>query len=283
MDGIEVDKTTGDCSCTESTLPLGCVGFIGAGNMACAIMDCISGTSEIIASRRSVNALRALKSKYNLHTTTDNRALVEASDIIFICVKPQSADALFQEIADLDFSDKMVISILAGKKIEYFTSNLKGCTRVVRAMPNLGLLVGKGATAYTLSKKCTKNDEKKAHIILNSGAIAIKVQEEDLDTITALSGCGPAFLSYFLSAMEDAAVSQGLDKHVARTLLFQTVVGTYDYLKQNDEPYDSFIKRVASEGGATQAGIKAANKAKIPEAISEMLESAVKRAIKLGE
>ena len=261
---------------------LGAVGFIGAGNMAAAILANIYDRSYVVASRRSINALRALEDAYGIKTTTDNGEVVRRTDTVFICVKPQSLDELFEELAGIDFSQKLVISILAGKPISTFTSHLDNCTRVVRAMPNLGLLVGKGATAYALSDGCLPADGKLAHTLLNAGAVAMRVEERDIDTITALSGCGPAFLSYFLGAMQAAAIDRGLDPSVAKALLFQTVAGTYEYLSRNDAAYDAFIAKVASKGGATQAGLDAGKEAGICGSIEKMMDAAIRRSRELG-
>ena len=267
----------------EKDVHLGAVGFIGAGNMAEAILSCIADRSYVVASRRSVNALRALEDRYGIKTTTDNRELVKRTDTVFICVKPQGLDALLAEIGDIDFSQKLVISILAGKPIATFTSNLTNCTRVVRAMPNLGLLVGKGATAYALSEGCLPEDASLAHALLNSGALAMRVDERDIDTITALSGCGPAFLSFFLGAMQSAAIGQGLDPAVAKALLFQTVAGTYEYLQVHDAAYEDFIAKVASKGGATQAGLDAGAREHVCESIAAMMDAAIKRSKELAK
>jgi pyrroline-5-carboxylate reductase len=261
---------------------LGAIGFIGAGNMAEAILSCIADRSYVVASRRSVNALRALEERYGIKTTTDNREVVRRTDTVFICVKPQGLDALLEEIGDIDFSQKLVISILAGKPISAFAARLKNCTRVVRAMPNLGLLVGKGATAYALSEGCLPEDAELAHTLLNAGAIAMRVDEGDIDTITALSGCGPAFLSFFFSAMQNAAIANGLDPAVAKALLFQTIAGTYEYLRQHDAAYEEFIAKVASKGGATRAGLDAGEGADICGVIAKMMDAAIARSRELG-
>lgn len=278
---------TTDTGCDDmgaEDLPaMGRIGFIGAGNMAGAIMGCLAKEYEMMASRRSVNALRALEDQYDITTTTDNAELASSCDIVFICVKPQSAEGLMSELSGVDFSNKLVISILAGKRISFFTERLTNCTRVVRAMPNLGLLVEKGATAYAVSDACTPEDEYKAHILLNAGAYAVKVEEDEIDTITAVSGCGPAFISYFLKSLEDAAIRHGLGKEIAQKLLFQTVLGTCEYLRTSDLDYDGFISKVASKGGATRAGIDAGKREGVDEAISAMVDAAIGRARELGK
>lgn len=268
---------------SDNEIHLGAVGFIGAGNMATAVIRNISNRSYVVASRRSVNALRALEDEFGIRTTTSNADVVRMTDTVFICVKPQGVEALLEELSDIDFSQKLVISILAGKPISYFESRLKNCSRVVRAMPNLGLLVGKGATAYATSEGCLPEDVELADALLNAGGLAERVEESQIDVITALSGCGPAFLSYFLGAMEDAVIARGLDKSVAKRLLFKTVEGTYEYLKCNESTYGDFICKVASKGGATQAGIDMADEQKISDAIDSMMDAAIKRSIELGK
>ncbi|HPR41400.1 MAG TPA: pyrroline-5-carboxylate reductase [Candidatus Methanofastidiosa archaeon] len=264
----------------------GRIGFIGAGNMACAIIGSLVAEDQdvdIVASRRSSDALKDISIKYNVATTTDNRELIETSDIVIFCVKPQSLSHVIEGIADMDFSEKLVMSIIAGKKIDYFKENLSNCKKVVRAMPNLGVLVGKGAVAYAASGECGEMDIMKVNAILNTGSLAMRVSEEDIDTITALSGCGPAFISFFLKALEDAAVGQGLEKDVARSLLFQTLAGTYEYLRRNGDTYTDFITKVSSKGGATLAGLKTAEYYDIERSICEMVRAATDRSRELAE
>jgi len=263
----------------------GRIGFIGAGNMACAIIGSLVENEEgvdIVASRRSADALKDIACRYNIATTTDNRQLVDTSDVIVMAVKPQALSHMLEEISDLDFSRKLVISIIAGKKIGYFKDRLANCRKVVRAMPNLGVLVGKGATAYAASEECSEGDVHKANAILNTGSIALRVREDEIDGITALSGCGPAFISFFMKSMEEAALQQGIDKDVARKLLFQTLAGTYEYLKRNGDTYSGFISKVASKGGATQAGLETAEFFNIEKSICEMVKAASERSKELA-
>ncbi|HOP09647.1 MAG TPA: pyrroline-5-carboxylate reductase dimerization domain-containing protein, partial [Candidatus Methanofastidiosa archaeon] len=137
--------------------------------------------------------------------------------------------------------------------------------------------------AYAASGECGEMDIMKVNAILNTGSLAMRVSEEDIDTITALSGCGPAFISFFLKALEDAAVGQGLEKDVARSLLFQTLAGTYEYLRRNGDTYTDFITKVSSKGGATLAGLKTAEYYDIERSICEMVRAATDRSRELAE
>ena len=132
----------------------------------------------------------------------------------------------------------------------------------------------------SLTKLMTGLIMSEAHLPLDE---MITISEEDIDTITALSGCGPAFISFFLKALEDAAVGQGLEKDVARSLLFQTLAGTYEYLRRNGDTYTDFITKVSSKGGATLAGLKTAEYYDIERSICEMVRAATDRSRELAE
>ncbi|MBI4015979.1 MAG: pyrroline-5-carboxylate reductase [Candidatus Aenigmarchaeota archaeon] len=264
---------------------IGTIGFIGAGNMAEAMIKSLlvrGYNGNIVASRRSVEQLERLNKTYEIETTTDNRKVAEQSDVVVFSVKPQSLDTVMEGLAGIHLGERLVLSIAAGKRTSYFEQKLGSQTRICRAMPNIGFFYGCGVSAYYLNGNCSENEEKNARYILEAGGPTYRVNESDMDVVTALSGSGPAFFSYFLSCMEEKAIKMGLQERVAHSLLTKTVEGTAEFLKANGLSYTEFIDKVASKGGTTEAGISFAKTNGIKEGISGIIDAAAKRSRELG-
>jgi len=179
-------------------------------------------------------------------TTSNNKEVVEKSDIIFLCVKPNNIKEILEEIKN-SIQDQIIISIAAGIRIKQIEKVI-GDKKIVRVMPNLNCVVKEMAAAFCCNKQITSQDKEKVKKILNFAGLAIEVQEDQMDVVTALSGSGPAFITYILNVISKSAEIQGLSKQVSYQLALQTFLGTAKLLKQTKEDPNNLIKRVASPG-----------------------------------
>ncbi|HEX7477729.1 MAG TPA: pyrroline-5-carboxylate reductase, partial [Polyangiales bacterium] len=205
------------------------ISFIGGGNMASALIQGLiaAGTArpeQITASDVREAALRELRDKHGIHTTTDN-ALACGADIVVLSVKPQVFASLLTEIGAKLGADTLVISIAAGVPLSAIEARL-GEARVVRAMPNTPALVGAGATALATGKHATQADGAVAEQIFQSVGITVSVPEELMDAVTAVSGSGPAYVFLLAEALTEAGVRVGLPLEAASKLATQTVYGS---------------------------------------------------------
>ena len=183
-------------------------------------------------------------------------ANVEDADLIVISVKPQD----FQYVAEhLPFQLKehqLVLSIMAGVKIEKIQKALHH-QNVVRAMPNSPTLIGMGITGYTAAESITFNQILQIERLLNSTGRAVYLEDENLlDSVTALSGSGPAYFYYFVDAMIKAGIKMGINENLSKLFVKQTMVGAYHLINNSDKNLDELIKEVASKGGTTEAALK---------------------------
>lgn len=257
------------------------IGFIGAGKMAEALIKGIiekklAGKTDIIASDVNEDRLSVMK-KLGVRTTDDNKYLMIDVDIIFLSVKPQIIDRVLDDIAE---TDKLVVSIAAGITIKHIEDKLKKA-RVIRVMPNTPCLVGEMAAGYSIGKRAKDEDVKLISEILNSNGKAFLLEEKLIDSVTALSGSGPAFVAYLIQAMIDG--SKGLSKDVATELAIQTFKGTAKLLQETGMSAEELIKMVTSPGGTTVAGMEVLKNSDIRKVLADTIKAAENRAKELGK
>lgn len=261
------------------------IGFIGLGNMAKAIIknfkqksfNFIIGGFDIAKSFN--NICRELKIKIY----KSNIDLVDNSDIIFLCVKPQHVSEVLTEIKSF-IKNKLIISIAAGISIKRIHNLLSKKVPVVRIMPNTPVLVGEGACGYAFSNQVTVEFKKIAEKIINSFCkVSFQVPEKHIDTITSLSGSGPAYFFYITEAMIEQAKISGFDEKKAKILIAQTLIGAGKLLIKTDETPLVLRHKVTSKGGTTEAAINILEKNKLKEVIKNAVFAAYKRAKELGK
>lgn len=256
--------------------------FIGTGKMANALISCIYNkkiAKSIIASDKNEENLEKIKKQFYIKTTIDNKETIKNSNIVFICVKPQDIDDVLDEIKDI-LKEQLVVSIAAGIKLKHLESKLKN-KRVIRVMPNINCLVGEMAAGLSAGKHATKEDMNNVLKVLNSAGIAFFMKEKLLDTVTALSGSGPAFFAYFIKAFESAGIKNGLPRDMAFKLAAQTAFGTGKLLIEKNIPPDELIGMVASKKGTTIAGLKVLKDYKVKDILIKTINAAVRRSKEL--
>ena len=224
------------------------MGFIGYGNMGKAIASRLVEKNKIIAFDIDTTKLKDAP-----QTASSINELIEQSDYIWLCVKPNNIADVLEQIHD-KVTNKLLISIAAGITTKFIYSKVKDSTALVRVMPNTPALIGEGMMVFT-----TKNvsDEDKSHIktLLNSLGLAIELDEKYFDAVTALSGSGPAFVFLFIEALIEGGVRKGLPRNIAQQLAMQTIKGSVALLEHTQKnPYE-LIAQVSSPGGTTIEGL----------------------------
>ncbi len=268
------------------------IGFIGAGNMAEAIIKGLLNAS--ILDSKSVWAtdvrkerLDAIKSDFKINVTQDNRELVKKCDVLVLAVKPQNMEEVCQEIGDLVTEKKLVISVAAGVAIETIESFLQGKKKkkiaVVRTMPNTPAVVQEGATALSAGKHVSKSDMEVAHGIFKAIGKTVDVVETHLDAVTGLSGSGPAYIFTIIEALSDAGVKVGLPRDVSDILALQTMVGSARLAQETGKHPGELKAMVTSPGGTTIYGVHALEEGGIRSILMNAVEQATKRSRELGQ
>ncbi len=237
------------------------IGFIGCGNMAKAMIGGIIAKKaalpcEIIASRRSEEALTEIKEAFGIYTTASNVEVAKESEIIVLAVKPYMYEAVISEIKSYITDSKIIISIAPGKSLEWFRTQFGFNLKAVRTMPNTPALVGEGMTAVVPNEFISEEDLKKVMFFLESFGKAELVTEGVMGAVTAVSGSSPAYVFMFIEAMADAAVAEGMARDAAYKFAAQAVLGSAKMVLDTGKHPGELKDMVCSPGGTTIQAVR---------------------------
>jgi pyrroline-5-carboxylate reductase len=238
--------------------------FIGGGNMANSIIGGLiqqGYTPEnITACDPNQGALDALAAQFGIQTNTDNAAACANTDVIVLAVKPQILKTVTQAIGTAiaqRTTAPLIISIAAGIASSDIQQWLGQDIAIVRCMPNTPALVQQGASGLYANVLTSQAQKNIAEQLLQAVGYVTWVDSEALiDSVTAVSGSGPAYFFLLMEAMIDAGVKQGLSKESATQLTLQTALGAATLAKASDVSVAELRKRVTSPGGTTAAAIQ---------------------------
>ncbi len=175
--------------------------------------------------------------------------------VIVFAVRPQFAKDVCEQYKQFA-GTSLFMSIIAGKKIDFYKDILGADSKVIRIMPNLPALVKKSASAFCCSSEVGNDDKSFCESLMSGVGVAIEVQKEaDIDIVTGLSGSGPAYVFYMVEAMAEAGAKLGLDANTAYELALNTIYGAGDFLKNSDKSASELRKMVATPNGTTEAGL----------------------------
>lgn len=267
------------------------IGFLGGGAMAEALAGGLVAAhvppehlavSDPDAARRAV-----LAERFGLAVHADNAAVLAASDVVVIAVKPGLVDGVLRGAAAAQpqrAAHPLWISIAAGVPVARLEAALPRGARVVRAMPNTPALVGAGATAFCANAAAAPADRAIARALFETVGVAWEApQEALLDAVTGLSGSGPAYVFVFLEALSDAGVRVGLPRDAASLLAVQTVLGAAKLARETGRHPATLKDQVTSPGGTTIAGLERLEAGGLRAAVYDAVAAATRRSKELGQ
>jgi pyrroline-5-carboxylate reductase len=263
------------------------IAFIGGGNMARSLIGGLLKTGVPAANLRVAEpqpqAREALGRDFRVATYTDNRLAVEDADVIVLAVKPQVMPAIYNEMRDtLQRNRPLLISIAAGVRLDQL-ERWFGVLPIVRCMPNTPALIGAGATGLCANLRVTPQQREQAQHILDAVGLTRWIADEALmDTVTAISGSGPAYFFALVEALEDAAVAQGMPREAARILASQTCLGAGRMLVESNESPAVLRQRVTSPNGTTQAALESFSADQLPRIVARAVAAATRRGQELA-
>ncbi len=235
------------------------IGFIGAGVMARALGKGlvhgggVPATNLICSAPTPEDGQPFLDLLPGARWTASNSEVVGTSDLTILAVKPQVLPAAVSDLRVVS-TGKLILSIAAGVTLEKLGGWLHGTARIVRAMPNTPMQVGEGASVYAASANVTEADLALVQRILSAAGKAWRVEEKQIDIVTALSGSGPAYVFHFMDALIRGAVALGLPEGLAKDLTIQTLVGSSKLAAQSPLSPLDLATQVKSPKGTTLAG-----------------------------
>ena len=205
------------------------LGFIGLGNMAKAIIGGIlqkglMGPNEIIGTAQTEATRQKVGAQYGIQIRNSNAAVAKEADIIVLAVKPQYLKVVIADIMDSVSDDKLIVSIAAGKTINWLQDEFEKPMKIIRVMPNTPALVGEGCSAVCRNDLVGDDDLHFVMELLESFGKAYTVPESLMDVVVGVSGSSPAYVFLFIEAMADAAVAGGMSRKQAYEFAAQSVL-----------------------------------------------------------
>jgi pyrroline-5-carboxylate reductase len=269
------------------------VSFIGAGNMASAIVGGLLEkglpAQNIFASDPSEEKLAEMQSRLGIQVSQSNEAAIQHADVLVLCVKPQVLERVCCALSSaIEAQGCLVVSIAAGIEVKSLEGWLGANTALVRCMPNTPAQVMSGASGLYANTNVTEQQRDIALELFKAVGVAQWVESEDLiHAVTALSGSGPAYIFLMISAMAEAGVKLGLEPETAKQLAAQTVQGAAKMVLASDVSPDQLKRNVMSPGGTTERAISVFEGdglvALVEKAMTAAADRSVEMAAELGD
>jgi len=236
------------------------IAFLGAGRMASAIVDGllakkVCAPADLACTDGGDGTAAALAARTGVAAPADLAALIAPADAIVLACKPQQLAGLDPRIIDLA-AGKLVLSILAGKRLVSLAKAIPRARNIVRAMPNTPGQIGAGVTAWCALQPLAPADRVVVDAILGALGQVIEVAEPQLDAVTGLSGSGPAYVFEFTAALRDAGEAAGLPREMAWKLALETVLGSARLMARSGTGPEELRNQVTSPNGTTFAGLQ---------------------------
>jgi len=263
------------------------IAFVGGGNMASALIggllkkgwppDSMSVVEIDAAARERLARELRLKAHADLAPGVAN------AECIVLAVKPQHVREVARSLAPY-VENALVITIAAGIRVGDVSRWLGGHSRIVRAMPNTPALELAGMTGLYAAPGVADTDRARADQILGVAGSTLWVErEERMDALTAVSGSGPAYVFYFIEALEEAAMDLGFDADAASCLALQTFWGAVKLATESGERAATLRARVTSKGGTTERALTELEKDRVKQSIVHAVRAAAERSRELGD
>jgi pyrroline-5-carboxylate reductase len=264
------------------------IAFIGAGNMAEALINGLAQSGIISAERIHISDVNSgrmaeLAQRYGVIAHDENSAAARESQVCILAVKPQVLPEVLADTLPGISPETLIISIAAGIRTQRIESILPAGQRVVRVMPNTPALVGMGISAICGGSKAGDTDLELCELLVGTVGQTLRIDEEQMDALTALSGSGPAYQFYLLENMIKAGVAMGFDEATAGKLACATAEGATRLMIESGLTAAELRARVTSKGGTTAAAISVLDENKVDEAIRSALLAARARSRELSQ
>ena len=288
-------ETQIETSLSSNPLANSRIAFIGLGVMAEAIAagllrKGLVKPEQLVGSHPRAARREELYAKYAIQIFEVNRDAVEAAypenqssgSLVILGIKPQRLGKVLAELKGSLHQDQVIVSIVAGAKIETIADELLHAA-VVRTMPNTPAQIGEGVTAWTSSAAVNELQESQVSALLEALGKTVRVENErQIDMATALSATGPTYIFLVMEALIDAGVHMGFSRHVAQELVQQMILGSVLFARESNKHPAELRNMVTSPGGTSAAAIYQMEKGSLRTVLSKAVWAAFQRAESLG-
>ena len=264
------------------------LGIIGTGTMGSALLrtiiknNVIEKDKIIIYDKDHVVTDNIFK-ELGVKIAQNNAHLVQTSKYLLLAVKPQIINFVLEEIGPIITPEHIIISIVAGVALKHIEKYVNTDVGIIRIMTNTPLMVGAGASAITHNNKINEGSIELVKKIFNTGGVVVELDEEHLDTVTGLSGSGPAYFFIIIEALADGGVKMGLPRKVALKLAAQTALGAAKLVLETEKHPGELKDMVCSPGGTTITALHELERAKLRSTLMRAVEVATEKSRALNE
>ena len=262
-------------------------GFIGVGNMCSAILDGIvkSGCQKpediFLFDTDENKCSRFIELGMIFMSSADEVA--RASDVLFLCVKPQIMPKVLGELSVAVKENAVVVSIAAGVSAKKICDAIKTTNRVIQVMPNTPLMLSEGAVAMSATDSVSGEELEVVEKIFSSCGVCKKIPLDKMNEIIAVNGSSPAFIYLLTKYVCDVAEQNGIDREVAKALFCQSLIGSAKMMTDSGMDIDELIRMVSSPGGTTLEGLSVMRERDVEATVRATFDACTKRAYELGE
>jgi pyrroline-5-carboxylate reductase len=260
-------------------------GFIGAGKLAGSVIRglllkqfCAPGA--IVASEPNTETRTQLRNELSISFASANTEVAEKAEIVFLGVKPQMVLPVLRELGGA-LANKLVVSFAAGIRIAQMEA-VTGA-RIMRVLTNTPSAIGRAASAFAGGSRATDQDREKIRAMFSAIGLAVQVDDDSMDAVTALAGSGPAFVYAMIEALARGGEKMGLTKQSALRLAAQTALGASDLMIKSEKSPADLIKMVVTPGGTTAAGLRLMDERGIADAIADAVKAATERGQEMAQ
>ncbi len=258
------------------------IGFIGLGNMASAIIggmlkQKMVTPAEICGADKVQEAAYKCRETFDIVTMADNKEVAAASEILFLAVKPVFLPEVIAEIKDTVKEGTVIVSIVAGKTMDYIYNLFGRKVKLVRCMPNTPALVLEGCTAYTQGELVSDAEIVYVKKLLEAFGKAYEVPEHMMDAVVAVSGSSPAYVFMFIEAMADAAVLAGMPRKQAYEMAAQAVLGSAKMVLETGRHPAELKDMVCSPGGTTIEAVRVLEEMGFRASVMDAMDACVEK------
>ena len=265
------------------------IAFIGGGNMARSLIGGLVAASTpsttISVSEPQPNLRKILQKDFGVNVHADNISAATSAHVIVLAVKPQILRQVVMSLGSLVAEHQpLLVSVAAGVTAPSIERWVGGRPALVRVMPNTPALEGAGISALYANENVDEDQRKLAETIMSAVGKTVWIENESLmDTVTAVSGSGPAYFFYVMQAINEAAVNGGLDAETARLLTLETALGAARLALESAEDPGTLQKRVTSPGGTTEAAVNVLDSSRVNDAFRNAVSAARARGGELAK
>jgi len=268
-------------------MPSSRIVLLGAGNLASAIVRgllakkaCAPG--DLACTSKTGATAQKLAAATGIWFEPDLPGLLAGADTVIVAFKPQSLAGADPRLAELT-AGKLVLSVLAGKKLARLAQAFPRARNIVRTMPNTPAAIGAGMTPFCALTPLAPADRATVEKLLGALGQFLELGEEHMDTVTALVGSTPAFLFEFVAALREGGVAAGLPRDTAQKLALESVLGSARLLAGSTETPEALRDRVTSPNGTTAAGLQVMAARSFRETLKETILAGTRRAGELSK